>query len=119
MQKVAGILLVLSVIACSEEVVERPAPANLIPEQNMIPLIIDLQILESHYQRTYSRPDVYKDALDSASQFIFQDHSVKRNQFEASYDYYAAEPDHLFAIYESALDTLNQRISDRTQQIIE
>ncbi|OIQ37769.1 MAG: hypothetical protein BM555_00085 [Crocinitomix sp. MedPE-SWsnd] len=95
-----------------------PAPDNLISEAAMIPLIIDLQMLESHYQRMYSRPDVFKDALDSASNIVFEDQSVSRKQFEESYDYYASQPEVLFTIYEATLDTLNQRVSDRQQQPI-
>lgn len=99
-------------MACTEEAVERPVPENLIAEQHLIPLIIDLQILESHYHRKYSRPDVYKNALDSACFYVYEKHGVSRSQFESSYDYYAEDPEHMFKIYEATLDTINFRITE-------
>ena len=109
----------LSLFSCSEEVKEEAPPIDIISEVDIIPIIIDLQMLESHYQRMYSRPDVFKDALDSASNIVFEDRSVTRNRFETSYDYYASKPDILFSIYEATLDTLNQRITERSQQTLD
>jgi glutathionyl-hydroquinone reductase len=112
-----AIILCLGFIACSEEVEERPVPVGLISETDIIPIIIDVQLLESHYQRLYSRPDAYKGALDSASNIAFENNGVTRAQFADSYDYYSQDAEGMFYLYEATLDTINQRIADRQQQI--
>ena len=99
--------------ACSGDE-KMPAPEKLIPSEIMIPLIVDLQILESHYQRTYTRPDLYKDALDSSSNLIFQNYDVTKADFDASFSYYSSDLDTIYSIYEAALDSINFRVNQKT-----
>lgn len=82
-------------------------PENLIDESKMINLIIDLQILESHYQRTFHNPYTYHASLKNSSEIIFEKHQVTSGQFDTSYSYYSFHIDKLYKIYESALDSLN------------
>lgn len=109
MKKIFCVFLVLC-FSCEDE--NRPttgatAPPNLIPTEKMIPIIVDLQILESHFQRTFNRPDLYKASLDSSSSLIFEKYAVSKSQFDSSYTYYAYDTETMFKIYESALDSLN------------
>lgn len=78
----------------------------------MIPLVVDLQVLEAHFHRQYQRPDVYKASLDSSSKFIFIKYETNREDFDRSYEYYARNSQALYEIYEAALDTLNFRMSE-------
>mgnify|MGYP000476130093 CR=1 FL=1 len=91
-----------------------PVPEKLIPSEIIIPLIVDLQLLESHYQRTYIRPDLYKGALDSSSHLLFEEYNVTKADFDASFSYYASDRDTIYSIYEAALDTINFRINQRS-----
>lgn len=84
-------------------------PDGVISKDKFIPLLVDLQVLESHFQRQFSRIDLYRDALDSSSLFIFEDHATTKKDFVTSLNFYASQPDTLFLIYEAALDTLNLR----------
>lgn len=90
-------------------------PVNLIPAENMIPILVDLQILESHFQRLHQRPELYKNALDSSSALIFQDYQVSKGAFDSSYMYYANNVNVLHSIYEAALDSLNFRMEEPQQ----
>ncbi|MDA7804017.1 DUF4296 domain-containing protein [Crocinitomix sp.] len=85
-------------------------PSDILTKEELIPVLVDVQILESHFQRTFSRIDLYRDALDSSTQSIFKDHSTTKAQFDKSLGYYSLNPDTLFSIYEAALDTINFRI---------
>ena len=107
----------MSIFSCNEEEkIEGPsAPSELISQQDIIPIIIDLQILESHYHRTFSRPDTYKDALDSASSFVFENHGVSKQNFEESYQYYAFDINKIYSIYEATLDSINIQITEAGQ----
>jgi hypothetical protein len=106
MKKLLLVPIVLT-FSCSGESEESAAPVNLISSEKMIPLIVDLQILESHFQRTYNRPDLYKESLDSSSQLIFEKHQVSKSQYDSSYMFYANDLDAIYKMYEAALDSLN------------
>ena len=110
------IISVLAVLmACGDEAPD-PIPADVMEKEDMIPLIVDLQILESHFQRQFGRVDLFKSALDSSSESIFVDHGVDRVIYEKSLNFYAENPDTLYVIYEAALDTINFRL-DRMNSI--
>jgi hypothetical protein len=96
--------------SCTGEVVDE-VPAAILEREMLIPIIVDLQILESHFQRQFARVDLYRDALDSSSQMIFTDHGISKAQFSNSLNYYATQPDTLFIIYEAALDSIKFRMN--------
>ncbi|MEX1000717.1 MAG: DUF4296 domain-containing protein [Crocinitomicaceae bacterium] len=81
-------------------------------EEELIPVIIDLQVLESHYHRKFQRPNAYKVALDSASYFIFEKHGITQEVFESNYTYYSFDVDEMYRIYETVLDSINLRVSE-------
>lgn len=86
-------------------------PGNLISTEKMIPIIVDLQILESHFQRLYQRPDLYKNALDSSSAVVFNEYGVTKESFDSSYTFYSKNTHVIYGIYEAALDSINFRLS--------
>lgn len=111
MYKLPIIFLLFFMHSCGQQVEPQPADFPVLKQEKLIPIIVDLQILEGHYQRKFSRIDIYRDALDSASQSIFQKHQISQEVFEKNLDYYGNYPDSLFSIYESALDTINLRLN--------
>lgn len=90
-------------------------PDDLISHEKMIPLIIDLQVLESHYHKRYQRANLYKDALDSASYFVFEAHAVSKDQFKRSYEFYSKDINKLYLLLETTLDTVNNRVNQNQQ----
>lgn len=94
-----------------EEASKVPPPEDLISHEKMIPLIIDLQILESHYQKRYQRANLYKDALDSASYFVFEKYDVSKDQFKRSYEYYCMDVNKMYLLLETTLDSVNNRVN--------
>jgi hypothetical protein len=86
-------------------------PDGLIPTEKMIPLLVDLQVLESYYERVYAVPALFKDELDSSSALLFESYDVTKDQFNSSYSFYASDAVTIYAIYEAALDTINFRIN--------
>jgi hypothetical protein len=103
--------------SCGREPVED-LPDNVLQREVFIPVLVDLQILESHFQRQFARIDLYRDALDSSSRFIFEDHGVTKDMFTATVNYYATQPDTLFVIYEAALDSIKFRTNANTSSEI-
>lgn len=99
-------------MSCVPDEVTVDAPDDLISSAEMVQLIIDLQIMETHYQRHYQKPENYKRALDSSCTFIFQDHEVTKEQYERSFGYYSLDASIMFSMYEAVLDTMNLRASE-------
>lgn len=112
MTKKALFGLSVFLLACnSSQKEDYPAPKDLIAKEQLIPVIIDLQVLESHYHRLYNRPDAYKNAVDSASFFVFEKYGTTKEQFKQSYTYYAYDVNEMFLIYEATLDSINLKVS--------
>lgn len=107
--------MALIILSCERGGQLADRPDDLIPATTIIPLIIDLQVLESHYQRTYQRPNLYKNALDSASLIVFEKHHTTKNQFERSYQFYGQDVTSMYMIYEAALDSINLRVTEGQQ----
>lgn len=109
------IAIFLLIIGCdSEKPIEKPAV--ILDKAKLISVIVDVQILESHYQAMFQRKEVYANALDSATYFVFENHQINKSIFEDNLKYYSEYPDTLFTIYESALDTINNRINSNLKQ---
>lgn len=104
-----------TLMACSSQ--ETKEPEFLIPKSDFIPLIVDLQILQEHYHHLFVRPDIYRDALDSASYFVFENYGATKQRFDQTLVYYSTKTDTLYAIYEAALDTLNFRINPMAAEL--
>ena len=110
MRKSFYILFLITLFSCTQEE-EYVIPNNVLQKDEIIPVIVDLQILESHFQRQFGRVDLFKDALDSSSQLIFEDHGISQEKYETSLAFYSETPDTLYVIYEAALDSVNYRLN--------
>lgn len=115
MKKTFFISVLVLLCSCDDTSTGIVAPEKLIPTDSMIVLIIDAQILESHFMRTFNHPDNYLESLDSSTNKMFEDYGYTKSQFEKSYDYYASNIDVIYQIYEAALDSINFRLSSGNQ----
>ena len=111
-----GCLFILTICllqSCTEEA-GKERDASVLTKPAFISLLVDLQIMEAHFHRLYIRPDLYAQSLDSSSAIIFTDHETSKDIFHVSLLYYSSYPDTMYAIYEIALDSVNQRISAKS-----
>ncbi|MDX1349502.1 MAG: DUF4296 domain-containing protein [Putridiphycobacter sp.] len=109
MKRFFGILSLLMCLSCeSDETTVKPL--NLIPKSTLIPLMIDLEIMEAYYEQVHKRPNIYKTTLDSASRTILRNYNVTSADLEASLEYYSAMPDSIYLLYEETLDSINSMV---------
>ena len=111
MKRILITIPLLVVFACSSDE-QTKKPPSLIEKERFVPLVVDLKVLEEHYHRLFVRPDIYSASLDSASSFIFEDHETTKDEFEQSLLYYCQNILVIYEIFETALDTINLRVTD-------
>ncbi len=111
MKRGAGILILVMLFLGCETPTVTEVPTDLIPRDQLIGIIIDLETLEAYYEQTHKRPTVYKDALDSACSVLLYDKGVTKQQLETSIAYYSFYPDSIFSLYESTLDSANSLVN--------
>lgn len=90
---------------------ESVKPTVFLTKAEMITVLVDVQQLESHYHNKFQRPNVYANALDSATQIVFKKHDITKEVFKENLTYYALNQDTLFSMYEGVLDVVNNRIN--------
>ncbi|HIP37571.1 MAG TPA: DUF4296 domain-containing protein [Crocinitomix sp.] len=105
------VIFFLLSFSCSNSQKSTETPPVLLEREELIDLIVDIQLLESHYHTLYKRPEIYANALDSASFYIFKKHNTTKEIYKSNILYWTKQPDTLYHIYEAALDTVNNRIN--------
>ncbi len=103
-------ILVL-LLSCGSDKSVDSRPNNLLSKDSLISVIIDLEVLNVHYENKYKRPALYKRKLDSVIELLLIEKGVTQEQLEKSIDYYSIYPDTIFKIYESTLDSINHMIN--------
>jgi hypothetical protein len=106
-----ALILFLFSFSCSNKQEGDNKPNVMLSKLELIDLIIDVQLLESQYHSLYQRPEVYANALDSSTYYIFKNHNTTKQIYKDNLLYWTNQPDSLYSIYEAALDSVNNRIN--------
>lgn len=106
------LLVLFSVVFSScykENQVPSQKPADLIPRDQMVQLISDMQIVEAivSYDRIHGRrrPDLEK----SYYQLLLNHYGVTVSQIRSSLDYYSDQGDELARMYDDVLSSLSTK----------
>jgi hypothetical protein len=107
------VILVFGIFLSCDTVgkVEHLEPVVFLSKTEMITILVDVQQLESHYHNKFQRPNVYANALDSATQIVFEKYDITKEVFKENLTYYALNQDTLFSMYEGVLDVVNDQIN--------
>lgn len=107
----AGLLTVLFLaLACTRHVeVEQEMPADLIPRDSMVDILVDLQIMESilSKQQRQNRSKVNQSKYYYFKS-VMEKHDITREQFERSFDYYQYNLKILDEIYADAITKITK-----------
>jgi hypothetical protein len=100
------ICCVILLSACQQNNV----PADVLPLAQMVPLVEEITLLETHYQSKFGVPGQYKAALDLSVQRVFKKAGCTKALFEKSLKYYAAHPALQKELNEQLLTALSRKI---------
>ena len=106
---VSGLLLaVLSGCATPEEV---PPPAQLLPKEKMVSLLVQLHILEARVESSRLSPDSARALFQHQKSEILWKNNVseKDSVLQRSYRYYATNHKDMDEIYKAVIDSLEHR----------
>ena len=100
--------MLLLAVACQRPE-EAPRPAELLPKEQLIPLLVDLHVLEARVETSRLSPDSARALFQSEKKSLLWYHEVSDSVFERSYRYYGVHGKDLNDIYGAVIDTLTQR----------
>ncbi len=106
MKKLFLTVLVI-VSACSTK---SEAPDDLIPQDQMVSLLVEVHVLESKIKNLSIRSaDSAKVVYDHYEKLLFADFNITQDQYERSFNYYVENLDEFKDVYTTVVDTLMQR----------
>lgn len=99
-----GILVLLIITSCGES--EIPVPQEVISAEQMIPILVDVHIVEGARNGTLILGDT-NDIEDYYAK-IYEKYNITEETFKSSFSFYNSEPDLFIPIYEKVLDSLKE-----------
>lgn len=107
-------ILLLIQPACTRKLVDESVPPNdLIPQEQMVDIILDLHVYDAIMNTMKRKP---KKAQKEESFYLYnsviEKHNISREQFRASFKYYQQDMEVMDKIYEEVAKKLNIMKSD-------
>lgn len=88
---------------------EVSAPAQLLPPEKMVSLLIELHTLEARTENTGLTPDSSRVLFRQEQKKVYWRHEVSDSAFTQSFRYYAVNGEELNNIYRIVVDSLAAR----------
>jgi len=82
-------------------------PTGIIPESQMVSVLIDVYLLESRVENIKLKRDSAKILYDIGFERTLEKHGISDSLYKGSMGYYIEKPDKLATIFETVLDSLN------------
>ena len=99
----AGLIIVsLGMSSCGKP--EVPVPANILSKKVMIPIMVDVHIVEGARNGALILGDT--NGIEDYYAKIYEKHKITEKQFKESFAFYSANPSVFIPIYEAVLDSL-------------
>lgn len=96
-------LLIFFFLSCAKEKIQKPA--NLIPEEKMVEILYDINLLQALRNTNYT---VFTQKNINPEEYIYKKYSIDSLQFAESNQYYITDIDN----YEKLLDKVIAKIND-------
>ncbi|MDD5506702.1 MAG: DUF4296 domain-containing protein [Bacteroidales bacterium] len=105
-----SILILLFIVQCQPggRNGDHPVPANLIPADTMITILVDVHLIESSLKMIHTKKLDNERYTDSYYHTLFEKHHITRQQFLQSLEYYEQDAKMLEKIYEDVIIELSK-----------
>lgn len=106
-------LVMVFAIGCTEE--EPVVPEGLIPRDEFVAIMADIQLVEALAKQKMIRNDDPEVKLAEYYGAIYSKYGIADSTFIATYDWYHRHPDELLEVYDEVLNRLS-RVEEELKQ---
>jgi hypothetical protein len=99
------LILIIGLSACTGTK-EQEIPTNVIPKEAMVPLLVDLQLIEGANNTKFFQGDTGRTNYALLYNIIFEKHKVEKARFDSSMAYYSVKTEDLEIIYDEVIEDL-------------
>ena len=99
-------ILLIALVACGGNEPVEEVPANIISKEAMVPLLVDLQLIEGANSTKFFQGDTGRTNYALLYKTIFDKHEVEKIQFDSSMAYYTSHSPVLEEIYDLVIEEL-------------
>jgi hypothetical protein len=107
-KKIIWVLIIPAVLACSKD---DQLPEGYLNQQEMVAFLIDLHITQSKVQNLRLPSDSSELVFMIMEKDLLNEYAITDSTFYKSYSWYLDQPDIMYDIYTSIVDTLTLRQS--------
>lgn len=104
--KCFSVILVIGLMACGTSEPVEEIPPNIISKEAMVPILIDLQLIEGANSVKFFQGDTGRTNYALMYNTIFEKHEVEKAQFDSSMAYYTSHTEKLEVIYDQVIEEL-------------
>jgi Domain of unknown function (DUF4296) len=103
---IAALLLALLIVACGKE----KAPAGILPEAEMAPLLCDMQIAYAGVEHTVQNPRERNRKIEEMNQAVLKKHGYAKDEFYKSYQWYQERPEVMDSLFQQVIRLIQQEM---------
>lgn len=93
-------------VLCSACIKPEEPPANVVPKDTMVNILIDIHLTEAKLSIKPLRPDSTYLIYQKNKEKIYNKYRISSARFDTSFSYYSRNPTELNEIYEVVVDSL-------------
>ncbi len=110
LNKYIFLLIIPLFLSCnnSDENVVKEKPANIIPEQEMIELLVDIHLIEGTTRYGYGKSGNQEDYNNYLYEFVLEKHNISFDDFTKSISYYTRDIQRMTEIYSEVITELSE-----------
>ena len=101
-----AIIMLITLISCTGNDDKEHIPQNIISKEEMVPLIVDMQLIEGANSTKFFQGDTGRTNYALMYNTIFEKHNVEKRQFDSSMSYYTLHSVEMEAIYDQVIEEL-------------
>lgn len=110
--KILFFTILCFLFACSDSITEVDIPKKLLKKEEMINLIKELSLIESHFELNFPGDPKINKTITSSGNLILKKYNINRQDFEKNIDYYGANQALMQEINAAVLDSLNKMMGE-------
>ena len=99
------LIFAVSLNSCAEE---KKKPAGILPEETLIPILVDVHILEAQLEKKVMPIDSLAVLIKSNYNHLFERHQISEDQFMKTFNYYESHPDEMDVLYQEVINELTK-----------